>query len=244
MLCFAAVDITTENTNLDGFHSQSGSGAATTEEVMDHGEEQKLPAPGTRLTHQDKQEEVEVGVPISTSSPALKESSQVESQLDPVSQVEKGASVVDCAAQNVYELVDQSVEIVGTCKASNESEQSVVVNEVSQDCSEKMEVCPVPHDLTDIMGDNAEAVAFKNREEITVKRDQKVASSEVLGDSLCVCVSNSPESIFCTNIGPSLPTTTTILYTTLHFPPFPLGFHNHLKLPPACRRISQIITYK
>lgn len=194
LLCIAAVDIIIENTSLDGFLSQSGSSAANTDQVMDHGEEQKLPAPGTRLAHQDKQEEVEVGVPISTSLSTLKESSQVEIRLDSVSQVEKGASVVDCAAQNVYEPVDQSAPIVRTCKASNESEQSVVVNEVDQDCSEKMEVCPIPRDSTDIMGDNAEAVPFKNREEITVERDQKVASSEVLGDlhtlslHLCVCV--------------------------------------------------------
>lgn len=109
----------------------------------------------------------------------LKDSSEVETEPGPVSETEKDASY-DTAGKLLQETVHQSLPKADTCNVEIQSEaQTVVVNEVNQECTRGMEVHAVICDIAAKEGAAADAVAFlEKHEEATVEENLEKESSE------------------------------------------------------------------
>lgn len=61
-------------------------------------------------------------------------------------------------------------------------EREAVADEVSEQCSKKLEKSPFLCDLAIKEGDGAEAVAFENRKEASVERNQEAVFLKVAGN--------------------------------------------------------------
>ena len=115
----------------------------------------------------------------------LKESSELETEPGPASESEKDASF-DTVGKLLQKTVHQSLPKADTCNAEIQSEvQTVVVNEVNQECIRGTEGHAVICDVAAKEGGAADAVTFlEKREEATVEENLEKASSEASGGHL------------------------------------------------------------
>ncbi|CAK9181920.1 unnamed protein product [Ilex paraguariensis] len=182
--CFAALEDTNlvSHDILDGAPLLSGNGTSA-EKIIDYNE-QKAPALVVEHTHMGKKEELEVEIPAEVSLSALKECSQVESQLGSISEgplfeVEKGSSH-DSAVPMLSETLDRSMSMLETCNRESHGEQAMVAREV-QECSRNVEVYSVPRGPVVKEGDDPGAEDLENHKEMTGK-NHEAATLKVAAD--------------------------------------------------------------
>ncbi|KAA8522217.1 hypothetical protein F0562_012890 [Nyssa sinensis] len=163
------------HSTLDGVPSLSLNGD-TADKVTDHNEEQKSPLLVEQFVHLDKKEERKIDVLTEASLSIPKESSDGAREL--VSGVGKGVCP-DSAVQLSQEMVDHSLPMVENCNTASQSEQSTAANEVSQEGSRKLEVCPVICDSTVKEDNDAALLVVLENHEAVIGKNHEVVTSEV-----------------------------------------------------------------
>lgn len=183
----AALNATLENAKVASFDMtgvlQPSENVKTIDGVGDCKEVLTVSSVGA-FTYSDKES---TATKISTEAilSTLKESSELETEPGPASESEKDASF-DTAGKLLQKTVHQSLPKADTCNAEIQREvQTVVVNEVNQECIRATEVHAAVCEVAAKEGGAADAVTFlEKREEVTVEENLEKASSEASGRHL------------------------------------------------------------
>ncbi|XP_065632874.1 uncharacterized protein LOC112028026 isoform X5 [Quercus suber] len=196
----SALNATLENAKVASFDMtgvlQPSENVKTIDGVGDCKEVLTVSSVGT-FTYSDKES---TATKISTEAilSTLKESSELETEPGPASESEKDASF-DTAGKLLQKTVHQSLPKADTCNAEIQREvQTVVVNEVNQECIRGTEVHAAICEVAAKEGGAADAVTFlEKREEATVEENLEKASSEASGSlssAICAMESGSASS--------------------------------------------------
>lgn len=177
LFCFVESKVVVEDTNLSSRDTLNGGTGATAVEVTSHNRGQKLPVHGMISMDTDETEEEDTEVHKDASLSGLKESVPVASDLEPLPEAAKGTVlIVLCKILHETFLLSVTVDI---CNAASQCHQEAV--EVVQECSKKLEACPVLFDSPVKQVEGTEAADCENDKELSMGRNGELASREVAG---------------------------------------------------------------
>lgn len=177
LFCFVESKVVVEDTNLLSRDTLNGGTGATAVEVTSHNRGQKLPVHGMISMDTDETEEEDTEVHKDASLSGLKESVPVASDLEPLPEAAKGTVlIVLCKILHETFLLSVTVDI---CNAASQCHQEAV--EVVQECSKKLEACPVLFDSPVKQVEGTEAADCENDKELSMGRNGELASREVAG---------------------------------------------------------------